>query len=45
MTQPIRITKLVPTGERYRVEISVLEDPLIIPAEIVHRHALKATLS
>ena len=44
MSQPIRITKLVPAGERYRVEISVLEDPLVVPAEIVFRYALKADI-
>lgn len=44
MTQQIRITKLVPLGERYRVEISVLEEPLLIPAEVVHRHVLKADI-
>jgi len=44
MSQPIRILKLVPTGERYRAEISTLESPIVIPAEIVHRHALKADI-
>ena len=44
MAPAIRITKLVCTGETYRMEISTLEEPLIVPAEIVFRHALKADI-
>jgi regulatory protein len=44
MTLVIRITKLVAHGETFRVEISTLEEPLIVPAEIIFRHALKADI-
>lgn len=44
MAPVIRITKLVCTGETYRMEISTLEEPLIVPAEVVFRHALKADI-
>ena len=44
MAPVIRITKLIPAGETFRVEISTLEETLIVPAEVVFRHALKADI-
>ena len=42
MDQAIRITSLRPRGDRFRIDISVLDQPLTISAVLVHRHRLKA---
>ncbi|MBD3401686.1 hypothetical protein GF420_02230 [candidate division GN15 bacterium] len=40
--QPIKIEKLIDTGDRFRVHITGLEEPLVVSAVLVHQHRLKA---
>jgi SOS response regulatory protein OraA/RecX len=41
MTEPIRITSLKLAGERCRLTVSTIEEPLILSTSMVHRHRLK----
>jgi SOS response regulatory protein OraA/RecX len=41
MTEPIRITSLKLAGERCRLTVSTMEEPLILSTAMVHRHRLK----
>ena len=41
MTQEIRISRIKQVANGYRVEVSGREEPVLVPAELLHRHRLK----